>query len=166
MVRPGRGVEAVARMVELQAVQPGYPLYGQVMLPGGRPFTHDLVRGGGVLVRPELLMQLGRSLGDGIVIGNRTFTIRGMIAGEPGRRRACSAWGRACLVDDADLRAPASCSSAAAPAARSCWRFPRPDIEPLVGRLREALKDSSSACVRSGGLKIGSVRTSPVPRTT
>src|SRR5262249_25424616 len=83
MVRPQAGA-AVARMVELRAVQDGFPFYGQIVLDGGRTFSHDLLRGHGVLVRPELLTQLDVRVGDAVVIGGQPFTIRGLVLLEAG----------------------------------------------------------------------------------
>jgi putative ABC transport system permease protein len=102
MVRAEEG--NVARMVELRGVQHGFPLYGRVELQGGVPYSHDLLRGRGVLVRPELLTQLGVSVGDRIVIGGHPFTIRGVIAREPGRRVGAFSFGSRVLVDYEDLR--------------------------------------------------------------
>ena len=56
-------------MVELRAVQPGFPLYGSVDLQGGQTYSHALVEQHGVLVRPELLTTLGVHVGDRILIG-------------------------------------------------------------------------------------------------
>ena len=61
MVRPEDMSKAVAKMVELQAVEPAYPFYGRVVLEGGAPYRHDMLRDRGALVRPELLAQLGSS---------------------------------------------------------------------------------------------------------
>src|SRR5437870_5090780 len=72
MVRPANG-RAVARMVELRAVQPGFPLYGSVDLQGGQVYSHALVAHHGVLVRPELLTTLGVGVGDQILIGQAVF---------------------------------------------------------------------------------------------
>src|SRR3954453_7835180 len=85
MSRPADG-RAVARMVELRAVQPAFPLYGTLGLEGGQAYSHSLLEGHGVLVRPELLTALGMKVGDSLVIGTARFTIRGVIASEPGRR--------------------------------------------------------------------------------
>ena len=57
MVRAVSG-ESVARMVELRAVQPAFPLYGTLELEGGRPYSHALLQDQGALVRPELLARL------------------------------------------------------------------------------------------------------------
>jgi putative ABC transport system permease protein len=104
MVRPEQGA-ATARMVELRGVQLGFPFYGTVVLQDGTPYSHDLLRGRGALVRPELLTQLGTSVGQRIVIGGQPFTIRGVIAQEPGRRVGAFSFGSRVLVDYDDLRA-------------------------------------------------------------
>ena len=57
MVRPESG-SATARMVELRAVQTAFPFYGRLKLQGGVAYSHDLLRGRGVLVRPELLVHI------------------------------------------------------------------------------------------------------------
>jgi putative ABC transport system permease protein len=61
MVRPATGEGT--RMVELRAVQPEFPMYGTLRLQDGSPYTHALLRGGGALVRPELLAQFGSRVG-------------------------------------------------------------------------------------------------------
>jgi putative ABC transport system permease protein len=63
MVRAEGGADA-ARMVELRGVQPAFPFYGRVVLQDGRPYSHELLRGRGALVRPELLTQLGTASAD------------------------------------------------------------------------------------------------------
>src|SRR3990170_2815514 len=94
MVRPAEGEgAAAARMVELRAVEAGFPFYGKVVLQDGREYTHDLVENRGALVRPELLAQLGIEVGDRLLIGGQPFTIRGVIAQEPGRRVGAFSFG-------------------------------------------------------------------------
>jgi putative ABC transport system permease protein len=103
MVRGEDGL--VARMVELRGVQEGFPLYGTVALQGQAAYSHALLRGRGALVRPELLTQLGVAAGDRILIGGHPFTIRGLIAQEPGRRVGAFSFGSRVLVDYDDLLA-------------------------------------------------------------
>ena len=105
MVRPpdGKG-SAVARMVELRGVEAGFPFYGTVVLQDGSVFSHDLLANHGALVRPELLSQLGLAVGDPILIGGQPFTIRGVIAQEPGRRVGAFSFGSRVLVDHDDLK--------------------------------------------------------------
>ncbi len=86
MVRAANVAEARSRMVELRAVEPGFPYYGRMTLAGGQPYSYDLLKGGGVLVRPELQAQLGVTVGDTLTIGEGRFEIRGVIDSEPGRR--------------------------------------------------------------------------------
>ena len=104
MVRAEGGAEA-ARMVELRGVQPKFPFYGRVVLQDGQTFSHDLLRGRGALVRPELLTQLGTKVGGRLIIGGQPFTIRGVIAQEPGRRVGAFSFGSRVLIDYDDLRA-------------------------------------------------------------
>ncbi len=104
MVRPADMSKAVAKMVELQAVEPAYPFYGRVVLEGGAPYRHDMLRDRGVLVRPELLAQLG--LVDGRHDRHRQRDLhdsrRASIA-EPGRRTGFFTFGPRVLIDAADL---------------------------------------------------------------
>lgn len=103
MARPADPASEVARTVELQGVQPGFPYYGRVELEGGAEYSHALLKGQGALVRPELLAQLDVSVGDQIVLGEMTFTIRGVVLSEPGRRLGFFSFGPRVLIDLADM---------------------------------------------------------------
>src|SRR6187455_2449827 len=85
MVRPGETSRVATKMVELKAVESQFPLYGTLTLADGRPYSHALLEGHGVLVRPELLTLLDLNVGDPIFIGSQPFAIRGVIKDEPGR---------------------------------------------------------------------------------
>jgi len=99
MVRPADESKATTRLVELEGVQAGFPLYGEVELAGGARYSHALFQDRGALVRPELLAQLGIGRGERIVIGGQPFTIRGVILSEPGRRAGAFSFGPRVLVD-------------------------------------------------------------------
>ena len=86
MVRPADETKAVARMVELRGVEPAFRSTARVRLARRRPYSHALLEQNGALVRPELLTQLDVAVGDELVIGTQTFTIRGVLDSEPGRR--------------------------------------------------------------------------------
>jgi putative ABC transport system permease protein len=103
MVRPADDTRQVARMVELKAIQAGFPLYGTIGLDGGLAYTHGLLENHGALVRPELLTALGMKVGDALAIGQATFTIRGVIANEPGRNIGAFSLGPRVLIDYDDL---------------------------------------------------------------
>ncbi|HKE85702.1 MAG TPA: FtsX-like permease family protein [Vicinamibacterales bacterium] len=100
MVRPATGT--TTRMVELRAVQDAFPMYGTMTLVSGQ-YSHRLLRDHGVLVRPELLAQLGQSVGDDLLIGTERFQIRGVIDSEPGRNLGSFSIGSRVFIDFADL---------------------------------------------------------------
>jgi putative ABC transport system permease protein len=102
MVRPVKAAQTTIKMVELRAVQPGFPLYGTLTLKDGT-YRHDLLRGHGVLVRPELMAQLGVNVGDSLLIGKQAFEIRGVIDAEPGRNFGAFTVGSRAFIDAADL---------------------------------------------------------------
>lgn len=101
MVRPAERTGS-ARMVELRAVDEGFPFYGELKLEEQR-FDYNLLRGAGVLVRPELVAQLGLAIGDGLMIGSQRFTIRGVIVAEPGRRLGAFSLGPRVFISTTDL---------------------------------------------------------------
>jgi putative ABC transport system permease protein len=106
MARPAEeevGKAPIAKVVELRAVQAGFPFYGQLTLQDGRPYSHDLLKDRGALVRPELLAQLGLQIGDRIAVGKAQFTIRGVISNEPGRSLSAFSLGPRVLIDYQDL---------------------------------------------------------------
>src|SRR6185503_5319235 len=103
MVRPVGGPTGI-KMVELKAVEPPFPLYGTLTLESGA-YSHALLRGGGALVRPELLAQLKLKVGDQIFIGSKPFEIRGVIKDEPGRSLGAFSIGPRVLIDYADVPA-------------------------------------------------------------
>src|SRR2546422_4780893 len=103
MVRPADGSKPIAKMAELRAVQAAYPLYGAISLQNGQTYSHALLENHGALVRPELLTALQVNAGDRIAIGLTTFTIRGVIAREPGGGPGGFRPGPPVYIRDADL---------------------------------------------------------------
>jgi putative ABC transport system permease protein len=142
MVRPADRSRQVAKMAELRAVQPGFPLYGAVEMQGGQPYSHALVEGHGALVRPELLTSIGVAVGDQIVIGQTAFTIRGVIAREPGRGMGEFSLGPRVIIDYDDLASTGLLSFGSR--ARRVVLVKLPDesrVESLVTTLRDDFKD-------------------------
>ncbi len=99
MVRPSDDARLATRMVELKAIQSGFPIYGTMTLEGGQTYTHALLEHHGALVRPELLTALGVGVGDSLRIGETAFTIRGVIASEPGRNLGAFSLGPRVFID-------------------------------------------------------------------
>ncbi len=105
MARPAIERKPIARMVELRGVQPAFPLYGAFKLADERPYSYDLLRNHGALVRPELLAQLDLKEGDEVLFGGTKFQIRGVIREEPGNRSGPFSLGSRAVVAYDDLRA-------------------------------------------------------------
>lgn len=141
MVRPpdGKG-EAVARMVELRGVEAGFPFYGTVRLQDGQPFSHALLANRGALVRPELLTQLGIVVGDELLVGGKPFTIRGVIAQEPGRRVGAFSFGSRVMVDLADLKTTGLLAFGSRANYQILLKMNEAGVQPLVEELRRAFR--------------------------
>jgi len=72
----------IARLVQVRAVEPGFPFYGAVATdpPGAWP---PATAGASVLVDDPVLIQLNAEVGDTIVLGRARFRIAGTVAGLP-----------------------------------------------------------------------------------
>jgi putative ABC transport system permease protein len=141
MVRPADPARTVARMSELRAVERAFPLYGTLTLQGGQPYTHAMLANHGVLVRPELLTALGVRVGDQLTIGSSSFTIRGVINDEPGRRVGDFSLGPRVLIDRADLDDTGLLTFGSRARRVLLVRVPDDRIEPLVRALRADFRD-------------------------
>jgi putative ABC transport system permease protein len=141
MVRPVDTSKPVAKMAEVRAVQPSFPLYGEVTLENGQRYAHALLEGHGTLVRPELLTTLGVKVGDEIMIGNAPFTIRGLITREPGRMGGFSV-GPRILVDYADLPSTGLLNFGSRANRQLLVKMPDARIDPLVRTLRGELREA------------------------
>ena len=126
MARPVDESAGITKVVELRAVQPGFPFYGRLTLQDGRPYSHALLQNNGALVRPELLAQFGLAVGDDISIGKAQFTVRGVISLEPGRSLSAFSLGPRVFIDYDDLERPGCSRLAAASRARCCSACPSP----------------------------------------
>ncbi|MBI4485412.1 MAG: ABC transporter permease, partial [Acidobacteria bacterium] len=141
MVRPADPSRSVARMVELKAVQAAFPIYGSVDLEGGQKYTHALLAGHGALVRPELLTTLDLNVGDQLVIGQAPFTIRGVIAKEPGRGAGQFNLGPRVIVDYDDLASTELLGFGSRASRVLLVRVPDEGrTEPIVRNLRQELR--------------------------
>lgn len=95
------GGGAAAALVELKAVGPGYPFYGDLVTdpPGPRPAP------GTALVAQELLDRLGLQVGDRLQVGKLAVRIAGRVLREPDRPGLGLAAGPRVLIDHRDLPA-------------------------------------------------------------
>jgi putative ABC transport system permease protein len=141
MVRPADSGRAVARMVELRAIQPVFPLYGTLDLEGGQLYSHAMLQNRGALVRPELLTALSVKIGDQILIGKAPFTIRGVIKNEPGRRVGDFSLGPRVLIDFADLPATGLLSFGSRSRHVLLVKLPEASVQSLVTALQNDFKE-------------------------
>ena len=90
MVRsPARGGSV---LVELKTAGAGYPLYGRLATTPPLPLG-ALLEGDGAVVQRELLDRLGVAVGDPLVVGEVTLTVRGVVEAEPDRAASLVALG-------------------------------------------------------------------------
>ena len=141
MVRPADRTKAVAKMAELRAVQSGFPLYGSIDLQGGQTYAPALLADHGVLVRPELLTAIGVAVGEQIAIGKSTFTIRGLIAKEPGRGMGEFSLGPRLIIAYDDLAATGLLGFGSRARRMILVKLPEERVEALVKKLQQEFKD-------------------------
>jgi putative ABC transport system permease protein len=96
---PARGASL---LIELKAVEPGYPLYGRLQTSPAAPLAALLARDG-ALVQRDLLDRLGLRVGDGLAIGAGQFTVSGVVESEPDRSASLVALGPRVLIAAAAL---------------------------------------------------------------
>jgi putative ABC transport system permease protein len=129
-------------MVELRAVGSEFPLYGTVGLQSGEPYSYAMLQNRGVLVRAELLTALSVKVGDEVTIGQSSFTIKGVITNEPGRRVGDFSLGPGILIAIEDLPATGLLQFGSRVRRVLQVRVPEePRIRPLVETLRDDFKD-------------------------
>ena len=142
MVRAADPSRTATRMVELRAVEQGFPFYGELKLAGGQSFDYSLLERFGVLVRPELLAQLGASPGDELLIGRQRFTIRGVIESEPGRRLGAFSLGPRVFASYDDLRAAGLLTFGSRASYQRLVKVPDAEFDGLVKTLRGDLSST------------------------
>lgn len=141
MVRPDDRSRQIAKMAELRAIQPTFPLYGSIDLQGGQRYSHALLANHGALVRPELLTSLNVAVGDRVAIGLSTFTIRGVVTREPGRGMGEFSLGPRVIIDAADLPATGLLGFGSRARRVILVKLADDRTEPLVRALRADLKE-------------------------
>jgi len=137
MVRSANPSSGAARMVELRAVESSFPYYGQLKLADHQQFDYSLLQDFGVLARPELLAQLGLSVGDGLLIGSQRFTIRGVIETEPGRRLGAFSLGPRVFIAYDDLRKTGLLTFGSRASYQRLVKVPDSSIDRLITTLRQ-----------------------------
>ncbi|HQX81381.1 MAG TPA: ABC transporter permease [Vicinamibacterales bacterium] len=96
--------EGRAQLIELRAIEAGFPYYGTLELQSGRPWSASLLQGRGLVVQPELLVQMGVAVGDTITLDRQPFTIRDVVVRDRVQGRNGFAFGPRVYIDLAELR--------------------------------------------------------------
>ena len=102
MAQAGTGADARTQLVELKAVEPGYPFYGRLVANPDRPL-HELIGGGRALAQGSLLSRLGLQVGDRVRVGDAELTLSGVISQEPDRAVGVFSLGPRMLIAAEDL---------------------------------------------------------------
>ncbi|MFB0613634.1 ABC transporter permease [Aurantiacibacter poecillastricola] len=116
-ISPGYRLQAMATTpeaavpVELKAVAPNYPMYGELLLEGGSTFGAPPA--GQAFLAPGAAERLGVGAGDTITLGTEAVTVAGIIEEEPDRLSEGFALGQTIIVpldlpEAAGLVAPGS----------------------------------------------------------
>ena len=109
-----------SRLVALKAVEPGYPLRGQLLVRRQSAAAQDSIPARGqVWVDPALLEALSLSPGQTLALGERSFEIAAVIEREPDRGAGFMNFAPRVLMNSADLAATALVQ----PASRVTWRM-------------------------------------------
>ncbi len=136
MVRAEDRPDGLSRMVELKAVEPAFPFYGQMVLANGAAYGPELLRDGGVVIRPELEAQLGVGIGGHLRIGSKRFEVRGILEAEPGRRLGAFSLGPRVFISMADLAETGLLAFGARATHQRLLRVPDASLDALVRTLR------------------------------
>jgi putative ABC transport system permease protein len=135
------------QIVELKAVDPGYPLYGllnvEPALPLERLLDPDSTVCGrchGVLVQEALLLRMGIRVGDRLKLGKAEFLITGLVRTEPDRMANAFSLGPRVIVSQAGLRSAGLVQRGSRVRERQLLRLPSGmPPEPLRAELRRRL---------------------------
>ena len=138
------GSGRTTQIVELKAVDPGYPLYGVLNLEPALPLERllDPACGGcqGVLVQEALLLRMGIRIGDRLKLGKAEFLITGLVRTEPDRMANAFSLGPRVIVSQAGLQSAGLVQRGSRVRERELLRLPPGmPLEPLRAELRGRL---------------------------
>jgi putative ABC transport system permease protein len=149
MLRAADQPETQPRMVELKAVQPGFPFYGELELSDGARYSHQLLKDRGLLIKRGALAALNLKIGDRVRIGTLDFTIRGLIEQEPGNTMNAFSLGPRVMIDYDDAEKAGLLTFGSRVRLRTLFKTREGGMESLTNRLREEFKSQPGINVRS-----------------
>jgi putative ABC transport system permease protein len=119
------GAESNSRLVALKAVEPGYPLRGELKVASSlakveaAEKTTTIPASGEVWLEASGLEALGLDVGDSVLLGNSRLRISRVLVNEPDRGAGFMNFAPRVLMNSADLEATALIQ----PASRVTWRY-------------------------------------------
>jgi len=129
-----------SQIVELKAVETGYPFYGALVTEPGNVPLETLIGGGRALVHDSFLARLGLRVGDRFRVGDLELTIAGVIVKEPDRAVGVFSLGPRVLIAAEDLDRTGLVRPGSRVRHRTLFRLPEDrDAQALRDRLAEAL---------------------------
>jgi len=142
MVAMAQAGPSQSHIVELKAVEPGYPFYGALVTEPARPLE-TLIGGGRALVHDALLARFGLRLGDRFRVGDLELTITGVIQKEPDRAIGVFSLGPRVLIAGDDLDRTGLIRPGSRVRYRTLVRLPE-------GRDAQAFRDRLAAALPAG----------------
>lgn len=149
MARSGEDWLGTPKMVELKAVQQGFPFYGEMILADGQKFSYELLKDRGALVKQNLLTALGLKIGETLKIGELEFTIRGVIEQEPGNTMNAFSIGPRVMIAYEDAVAAGLTTFGSRARHRVLFKTKEGQMDRLVTQLRNEIKSQPGVVVRS-----------------
>ena len=104
MIRPVGDSVDMAKAVELEGVEPSFPLYGTVVLADNASYSYDLLANQGAIVSRTLATQLDLSIGDRVQLGTKEFEVRGIVERQPSGSVSIFSFGTRVTVAQSDLK--------------------------------------------------------------
>jgi putative ABC transport system permease protein len=90
------------RLVQVHAVAPGYPFYGEITTEPAAAWS-QLQTDNSIIVDPSLLVTLNAEIGDTVVLGDAKFTVRGTLKSVPGDVGISAAIGPRVYIPEKDV---------------------------------------------------------------
>ena len=137
------------QIVELKAVEPGYPLYGALKIEPSLSLDRllhpdrsqcEILPCHGAVVQEALLLRMGLVIGDRFKIGKAEFVITGLVRTEPDRMANAFSLGPRVIISAAGLKSSALVQPGSRIRERELLRLPpQMPLEPLRAELRDRL---------------------------
>jgi len=138
MAQAGR---SESQLVELKAVEPGYPFYGALATEPAGPLD-TLIGGSRALVHETFLARLGLRVGDRFRVGDAELTVAGIVVKEPDRAVGVFSLGPRVLIAAEDLDRTGLVRPGSRVRYRTLFRLPEDrDPQAFRDRLAAALPD-------------------------